>query len=238
MSPPPISYPEGHFNILSSPDLHLFIITPNVIEIIFRDREQSSSECWCSVQYRKKMYISRFVSKSKQIELKGCSLQNCPSVLICLQCLICLIHVLCVLLDGVGLIFATFFFMIRQTLPAEGQAPVKVAPIVVLPIWRRLHELKCVQVNSGDVWTHHCCVVLCDPGQQRLQPAMKTLTCTRRAFKRVVYCCCGKSRNCGSRMSKLQALRGGEVWVQTKQTFQEQQCRASYLQGTGALENL
>lgn len=49
----PYSYPKRHFNILSSPDLHLLIIAPNVIKIIFRDREQSSSECWCSVSTKK-----------------------------------------------------------------------------------------------------------------------------------------------------------------------------------------
>lgn len=147
-----IIYPEGHFNILSSPDLHLLIIAPNVIEIISRDREQSSSKCWCSIQLGKKHLFQALV-KHKSADLYV-NLSSSDTMF----------YLCTVLLDGIGLIFAPLFFMIRQTLPAKGQGPVKVAPIVVLPVRRRLHELKRVQVDSCNVWTHHCSVVLCYSG--------------------------------------------------------------------------
>lgn len=71
--------------------------------------------------------------------------------------------------------------MFWQTLPAKRQAPVKVAPVVVLAVWRRLHELKGVQVDSGDIGAHHCCVILCYPSQQRLKPTVEALTYANRA---------------------------------------------------------
>lgn len=67
--------------------------------------------------------------------------------------------------------------MIWKPLPAEGQAPVKVAPVVVLAIRGWFHELKGVEVDRGDVRAHYCRVVLCYPGQQRLQPSIKAFTC-------------------------------------------------------------
>lgn len=81
------------------------------------------------------------------------------------------------LLDRVCFRLPPFFLMIRQTLPAEGEAPVKVTPVVVLTIWGRFDELKSIEINSGYIRTHYCSVVLCYPGQQRLQPPIEAFTC-------------------------------------------------------------
>lgn len=83
------------------------------------------------------------------------------------------------LLDWVGFIFPPFLLVIWQTLPAKRQAPVEVAPVVVLAVRGRLHELKSVQVDGGYVGTHDGGVVVGDPGQQRLQPAAKAFACDR-----------------------------------------------------------
>lgn len=80
-------------------------------------------------------------------------------------------------LDGVGFILPPSFLVIRQTLPAEGQVPVEVAPVVVLAVRRWLGELKSVEVDGGDVGAHDRRAVLHDPGQQRLQPPIKAFTC-------------------------------------------------------------
>lgn len=80
-------------------------------------------------------------------------------------------------LDGVGFILPPPFLVIRQTLPAEGQVPVKVAPVVVLAVRRRLGELKGVEVDGGDVGAHHRRAVLHDAGQQGLQPPVEAFTC-------------------------------------------------------------
>lgn len=77
------------------------------------------------------------------------------------------------LLDGVGFVFPPFLLVTRQTLPAKGQAPVEVASVVVLAVRRRLDELESVEVDGGDVGTHHGGAVLGDPGQQRLQPPVE-----------------------------------------------------------------
>lgn len=81
------------------------------------------------------------------------------------------------LLDWVGFVFPPFPLVIWQTLPAKRQAPVEVAPVVVLAVRGRLHELKRVQVDGGYVGTHDGGVVLGDPGQQRLQPPVKAFAC-------------------------------------------------------------
>lgn len=79
--------------------------------------------------------------------------------------------------NGVGFILPPSLLMIWQTLPAEGQVPVKVSPVVVLAVRRRLGELKSVEVDGGDVRAHDRRAVLHDPGQERLQPPIKTFTC-------------------------------------------------------------
>lgn len=66
--------------------------------------------------------------------------------------------------------------MIRQALPAKRKAPVKVAPIVVLAIWRWFHELKSIQINSGYIRGDDCSGVLSYSGQQRFQPAVEAFT--------------------------------------------------------------
>lgn len=38
------TYPKGHFNILTTPDFHFFIIASNVVEIFFWDGEEATSE--------------------------------------------------------------------------------------------------------------------------------------------------------------------------------------------------
>ena len=81
------------------------------------------------------------------------------------------------LLDGVGLILASLLLMRRECLPAEGQAPVEVAATVDSAPPDGLGELKRVQVDGDDVWTHHHGLVLCDASQEGLQPAMEALTC-------------------------------------------------------------
>lgn len=80
-------------------------------------------------------------------------------------------------LDGVGFILPPSFLVIRQTLPAEGQVPVKVAPVVVLAVRRRFSELESVEVDGGNVGAHNRRSVLHDPGQQRFQPPIKAFTC-------------------------------------------------------------
>lgn len=68
-------------------------------------------------------------------------------------------------LDGIGFIFPLMLLVVREALPAERQAPVEVAPVVVLAVGGRLHELKGVQVDGGDVRAHHGRVVLHNPRQ-------------------------------------------------------------------------
>ena len=102
------------------------------------------------------------------------------------------------LLDGVCFILSPLFLVIWQTLPAEGEAPVKVAPVVVLPIRGRLHELKGVEINGGYVGTHDGGVVLCDPGQQRLQPPVEAFTCQRQASHGLPSSIWDTLRHCGA----------------------------------------
>lgn len=66
--------------------------------------------------------------------------------------------------------------MRRQSLPAEAQAPVKVATAVDSAPLDRLGELESVKVDGDDVWAHHRCLVLGDASQKGLQPAMEALT--------------------------------------------------------------
>ena len=78
-------------------------------------------------------------------------------------------------LDGNGFIFPPVLLVVGETLPAERQPPVEVAPVVVLAVGGGLHELEGVQVDGSDVGAHHGCVVVSNPRQQRLQPALETL---------------------------------------------------------------
>lgn len=84
------------------------------------------------------------------------------------------------LLDGVGFVFPPFLLVIRQTLPAKGQAPVEVASVVVLAVRRRFDEFESVEVDGGYVGTHHDGAVPGDPGQQRLQPPVEAFACGNR----------------------------------------------------------
>lgn len=38
------SYPEWHFNVLTTPYFHFLIIASNMVEIFFRDGEQTTSK--------------------------------------------------------------------------------------------------------------------------------------------------------------------------------------------------
>lgn len=81
------------------------------------------------------------------------------------------------LLDGVGLIFAPLLLMGRESLPAKGQTPVKVATAVDSAPRDGLGELESVQVYGDDVWAHHRCLLLSNASQEGLQPAVEALTC-------------------------------------------------------------
>lgn len=87
----------------------------------------------------------------------------------------CCVLIFC-LLDRVCFILPPLSLVIWQTLPAEGKAPVKVTPVVILPIWGGFDELKSVEIDGGYIWTHYCGVVLSYPGQQGLQPPIKAFT--------------------------------------------------------------
>lgn len=78
-------------------------------------------------------------------------------------------------LDGVGLILPSLFLMVWNTLPAKGQAPVEISPVVVLSVRGWLHKLKGVEVDGGDVRTHHGCAVFGYAGEQWFQPALEAL---------------------------------------------------------------
>lgn len=64
--------------------------------------------------------------------------------------------------------------MLWQGLPAEGQAPVEVAAVVLLAVAHWFGELEGVEVDAGDVRAHHGRVILRDASQQGLQPAVET----------------------------------------------------------------
>lgn len=153
-----MSYPKGHLNVLATPYFHVLVIAADLVEVVFRDGEKATSECGrpADIFVRK-----RLQSKKKRLARLSFYSQA--------------------LLDWVGFIFPPFLLVIWQTLPAKRQAPVKVAPVVVLAVRGRLHELKSVQVDGGYVGTHDGGVVLGDPGQQRLQPPVKAFACDRGA---------------------------------------------------------
>lgn len=65
--------------------------------------------------------------------------------------------------------------MLRDGLPAKGQAPVEVASVVGAGRGHGLVELEGVEVDGGDLWTDHSGGLLHNTGQQGLQPAMETL---------------------------------------------------------------
>jgi hypothetical protein len=84
------------------------------------------------------------------------------------------------LLDGVGLILASLLLVLRKHFPAEGQAPVEVAPAVGFASLYWSGELEGIKVDGDDVWAHHRCLVFSNSSQEGLQPAVKTLTCRPR----------------------------------------------------------
>lgn len=145
-----MSYPEGHLNVLAAPYFHVLVIAADLVEIVFRDGEKAASECGRPAD----KFSSENGFEPARLSFYGQAL-----------------------LDWVGFVFPPFLLVIWQTLPAERQAPVEVAPVVVLAVRGRLHELKSVQVDGGYVGTHDGGVVLGDPGQQRLQPPVKALAC-------------------------------------------------------------
>lgn len=44
------SYPERHLNVLTAPYLHLFIVASDLVEIVFRDGEETASKCGSPVE--------------------------------------------------------------------------------------------------------------------------------------------------------------------------------------------
>lgn len=72
------------------------------------------------------------------------------------------------LLYRVGFILAQLLRILRDCLPAESQAPVKVTSIKSAASGNRLVELKGVEVNGGDLWTDYGSGFLNNPGQQGL----------------------------------------------------------------------
>lgn len=80
-------------------------------------------------------------------------------------------------LDRVRFILPPLLLVIWEALPAKRKTPVKVAPVVILAVRGRFHELKGIEVNSGNIRTHYCSVVFSNPRQQRLQPPVKAFTC-------------------------------------------------------------
>lgn len=147
-----MSYPEGHLNVLAAPYFHVLVIAADLVEIVFRDGEKATGECGRPAD--------KFSSENG-FEAKRLSFYSQA------------------LLDGVGFVFPPFLLVIWQTLPAKRQAPVEVAPVMVLAVRGRLHELKSVQVDGGYVGTHDGGVVVGDPGQQRLQPPVIAFACVR-----------------------------------------------------------
>lgn len=85
----------------------------------------------------------------------------------------------CSLLYRVGLIFAQLLCVLWDRLPAERQAPVKVAAVISAVSGHGLVKLKRVQVNWADLWTDHSSGLLHNTSQQRLQPAVEALTWKR-----------------------------------------------------------
>ena len=80
------------------------------------------------------------------------------------------------LLYRVGFILAQLPRLLRDLLPAEGQAPVKVTSVVRAVRGHGLVELKGGKINGGDLWTNHSGGFLDNAGQQGLQPAVEALT--------------------------------------------------------------
>lgn len=79
------------------------------------------------------------------------------------------------LLYRVGFILAQSLRILRNRLPAESQAPVKVTSVESAVCRHRPVELEGVKVNGGDLRTNHCSGFLNDAGQQGLEPTMETL---------------------------------------------------------------
>lgn len=68
--------------------------------------------------------------------------------------------------------------MVRNGLPAEGQAPVEVPTVVGAGRGHRFVEHEAVEVDGNDIGTHHGGGLFHNPQEQGLKPAVETLTCT------------------------------------------------------------
>lgn len=44
------SYPEWHFDVLTAPYFHFFIVASNMVEIFFRDGEETTSKCGSPIE--------------------------------------------------------------------------------------------------------------------------------------------------------------------------------------------
>lgn len=145
--------PEWHFHIFTPPDLHLVIVCSNVLKVLLRDWEESSSKSWCS-----EIYI-RFI----QTKAEPTTWWVKPTCW-------------CSLLYRVGFILSQLLCILGDRLPAKRQAPVKVTTIKSAVGGHWLMELKAVEVYGGDFWTNYSSGFFNDATQQGLQPTMKTLT--------------------------------------------------------------
>lgn len=72
------------------------------------------------------------------------------------------------LLHRVGFIFAQLPGSLRNLLPPEGQAPVKVPSVERAAGGHGLVELEGLEVNGGDFWADHSGGFLHNAGQQGL----------------------------------------------------------------------
>lgn len=138
----------------------MFVIAANLVEVIFRNGEETTSKRGRPAERCRLKTASCFYKKKKKRHVRLTFYRR-------------------VLLDWEGFVFPPFLLVIWQTLPTKRQAPVKVASVVVLAVRGWFDELKSVEVDRGYVGTHDGGAVLGDPGQQRLQPPVKALTCDR-----------------------------------------------------------
>lgn len=79
-------------------------------------------------------------------------------------------------LHWVGFILALLLLVVGDGLPAERQAPVKVATVVCSSCGHGLVELKGVEVDGHYLWADHRSWLFHNTGQQGLQPAVKAFT--------------------------------------------------------------
>ena len=150
--------PEWHFHIFSSPDLHLVIVCTNVFKVFLWDWEETSSKS------RRPGSLTGRYKSFRHLKWLGV-FQVKPTWSF--------------LLYRVSFILAQPLGIIWDSLPAESQAPVKV-PSVGSPVaGHRPLEIEVVEVNGGDLGTHHSSGLFNNTGQQGLEPSRPTLTYTR-----------------------------------------------------------